>query len=94
MEPDALLCSRNARPEKDGEGAARCLLARRTRTVKLCSFDARSEGQPWPLLPRKRLEWARTVGDQTRAIALIELRKAARRNCSWIESFFAIREES
>ncbi len=25
------------------------LLARRTRTVKLCSFDARSQGQPWPL---------------------------------------------
>ena len=25
------------------------LLARRTRTVKLCSFDARSKGQPWPL---------------------------------------------
>ena len=26
------------------------LLARRTRTVKLCSFDARSKGQPWSLL--------------------------------------------
>ena len=25
------------------------LLARRTRTMKLCSFDARSKGQPWPL---------------------------------------------
>ena len=24
MEPDDLLCSRNARPQKDGEGAARC----------------------------------------------------------------------
>src|SRR5438105_55129 len=44
MEPDDLLCSRNARPQKDREGAARCLLARRTRTVKLCSFDARSKG--------------------------------------------------
>ena len=29
------------------------LLARRTRTMKLCSFDARSEGQPWPLPLRK-----------------------------------------
>jgi hypothetical protein len=26
MEPDDLLCSRNARPEKDGEGVARCPL--------------------------------------------------------------------
>ena len=40
-EADDLLCSRNARPGKDGEGAARCPLARRTRTVKLCSFDFR-----------------------------------------------------
>ena len=24
LEPDDLLCSRNARPLKDGEGAARC----------------------------------------------------------------------
>ena len=29
------------------------LLARRTRTVKLCSFDARSKGQPWPLPSRE-----------------------------------------
>jgi hypothetical protein len=25
------------------------LLARRTRTLRRCSFDARSKGQPWPL---------------------------------------------
>ncbi|TKB92710.1 MAG: hypothetical protein E8D41_07945 [Nitrospira sp.] len=25
------------------------LLARRTRTIRMCSFDARSQGQPWPL---------------------------------------------
>ncbi len=25
------------------------LLARRTRTIRMCSFDARSKGQPWPL---------------------------------------------
>jgi len=49
MEPDDLLCSRNARPLKDGEERPGALLARRTRTVKLCSFDARSKGQPWPL---------------------------------------------
>ena len=34
------------RKERERPGA---LLARRTRTVKLCSFDARSKGQPWPL---------------------------------------------
>ena len=38
--------------------------ARRTRTMKLCSFNARSKGQPWPLLlaqsgeNRKALAWA------------------------------------
>jgi hypothetical protein len=31
------------------------LLARRTRTVKRCSFDARSKGQPWPL-PHSEVE--------------------------------------
>ncbi len=30
-------------------GAARCPFARRTRTIRMCSFDARSEGQPGPL---------------------------------------------
>ena len=29
------------------------LLARRTRTIGMCSFDARSKGQPWPL-PKER----------------------------------------
>ena len=29
------------------------LHARRTRTMKLCSSDARSKGQPWPLLLRE-----------------------------------------
>jgi hypothetical protein len=43
------LCSRNARPQKDGGERPGALLARRTRTVKRCSFDARSKGQPWPL---------------------------------------------
>ena len=34
--------------EKERPGA---LLARRTRTMKRCSSDARSRGQPWPLPP-------------------------------------------
>jgi hypothetical protein len=34
------------RMERERPGA---FLARRTRTVKLCLFDARSKGQPWPL---------------------------------------------
>jgi len=34
MEPDDLLCSRNARPQTDGEGAARC---------PPCSQNARGE---------------------------------------------------
>jgi hypothetical protein len=46
MEPDDLLCSRNARPQKGGVGSHQTiLLARRTRTMKRCSSDARSEGQ-------------------------------------------------
>ena len=34
------------------------LLARRTRTIRMCSFDARSKGQPWPL-PNGRLRIGR-----------------------------------
>jgi hypothetical protein len=39
------------RAPSEGWGGKRpgALLARRTRTVKLCSFDARSKGQSWPL---------------------------------------------
>jgi len=55
MEPDDLLCSRNARPQKDGEERPRALLARRTRTMKLCSSDARSEGQSGDSLGREGL---------------------------------------
>ena len=42
-------------PARKGWGGSDqgALLARRTRTVKLCSFDARSKGQPWPLPLRK-----------------------------------------
>ena len=40
------LCSRNARPKKDRRGNSQTiLLARRTRTMNLCSSDARREGQ-------------------------------------------------
>jgi hypothetical protein len=49
MELNGLPCSCNARPQKDRGVWPGALLARRTRTVKLCSFDARSKGQPWPL---------------------------------------------
>jgi hypothetical protein len=52
MEPNDLLCSRNVRLKKDEREQPGALLARRTRTMKLCSFDARSEVQPWPLLYR------------------------------------------
>ena len=45
------------------------LLARRTRTVKLCWFDARNKGQPWPLPLERYREFegslsTRAVGDQ------------------------------
>ena len=54
MEPDDLLCSRNARPQKGGTGSRQTiLLARRTRTMKLCSSDARSEGQSGNSLGRE-----------------------------------------
>ena len=54
MEPVDLLCSRNARPQKDEEGSRQTiLLARRTRTMKLCSSDARSEGQSGDSLRRE-----------------------------------------
>jgi len=52
--PADLLCSRNARPEKDMKGSRQTiLLARRTRTMKLCSYDARSEGQSGDSLGRE-----------------------------------------
>jgi hypothetical protein len=70
MEPDDLLCSRNARSRTPLVGRAQwkinqapslrederawrregerpgALFARRTRTIGMCSFDARSQGQP------------------------------------------------
>ena len=45
MEPDGLLCSRNARPQKDGGERLGALFARRAPTMKQWSLDARSKGQ-------------------------------------------------
>jgi len=54
MEADDLQCSRNARPQKGGIGSRQTiLLARRTRTMKRCSSDARSEGQSGDSLGRE-----------------------------------------
>jgi hypothetical protein len=45
-----IFCARATRGlRRMGREQPGALLARRTRTVKLCSFDARSKGQPWPL---------------------------------------------
>jgi hypothetical protein len=41
-----LLLAERAASEGWGGSRQTILLARRTRTMKLCSFDARSEGQP------------------------------------------------
>ena len=61
MEPDDLLCSRNARPPKALVGRAQwkiiqppSLKRERASLEGACiSFDARSKGQPRPLPPRK-----------------------------------------
>ncbi len=45
MEPDDLLCSRNSRPQNDSREQADRSSARRTRTIRMCSSDARSEEQ-------------------------------------------------
>ena len=56
---------RRMRRERPG-----ALLARRTRTMKRCSSDARSRGQPWPLPNRDMVNWkalARANGTSRRA---------------------------
>jgi hypothetical protein len=73
MEPDDLLCSRNARPQKGGREWPGALLARRTRTIGMCSFDARSKGQPWPLSYRemgKELEGPGLMARPGKSIAM------------------------
>jgi len=52
METDGLLCSGNARPQKDGEGTARCLLCSQNahdQNVLAWASDAsrRVEGGGW-----------------------------------------------
>jgi hypothetical protein len=73
-----LLGSRNAWPEKGGIGSRQTiLLARRTRTMKRCSFDARSEGQSGDSLGRegvtvqrkKQEAFARLIGTSGKSIA-------------------------
>ena len=56
MEPDDLLCSRNARPEKALVGRAQWKINQPPSLEKRASLegaciplDARSKGQPWPL---------------------------------------------
>jgi len=43
--PTLVLCSRNARPQKDEREQTTILLARRAPTIKRWSLDARSEGR-------------------------------------------------
>ena len=43
--PVDLLCSRDARPPKGEGNSQTILLARRGRTIRMCSLNARSEGQ-------------------------------------------------
>ena len=50
----------NARPQKNKRERPGALLARRTRTFRKCSFDARSKGQPRPL-PFKKCMKNRTT---------------------------------
>ena len=59
-----------------GRGRERpgALLARRTRTIGMCSFDARSKGQPWPLPLERQKErigsprGGRAMGDHSAPI--------------------------
>ena len=46
-----IFCARATRGlRRMGEGRPGALLARGTRTIRMCTFDARSKGQPRPLL--------------------------------------------
>jgi len=58
------LCSQSAHAQKGKEiGISQAvLLARRTRTIRMCSFDARSEGQPSRSLSSERQNWMAAVG--------------------------------
>lgn len=60
-QPDCPLCSRNARPKKGETGQPDRPPARGTRTMRLCSFDARIRGSTRPPLEGRR---KRTEGNQ------------------------------
>jgi len=49
------LCSQSAHVQKENEigSSQTALRARRTRTIRMCSFDARSEGRPGSRLKKK-----------------------------------------
>ena len=49
-------CSGTCGLRRMGRGRPGALLARRTRTIRMCSFDARSKGQPWPFPPQREIE--------------------------------------
>jgi len=62
MEPDDLLCSRNARPQKALVGRAQWKIPGERERASLegayISSDARSRGLPWPLpFKRGRKDW-------------------------------------
>ena len=64
------------------------LLARRTRTIKRCSSDARSKGQPRPLPPRNAYESGRpSLGLMARSgksIAKQSEGRAGENVCQWV----------
>ena len=73
------LCSRNARPQKGVTGSRQTiLLVRRTRTMKLCSSDARSEGQSGDSLGR---EGVMVLRRKQKALAWAN--GTSRRACGW-----------
>ena len=80
MEPDDLLCSRNARPQKALVVRAQWKINQppslRDNERGMCSFDARSEGRS-ATPPQEEIGVGAHIGRSDRAIALIELRRAA-----------------
>jgi hypothetical protein len=75
-----IFCSRATRGlRRMGRERPGALLARRTRTVKLCSFDARSKGQPWPLSSREVMRIGRpSPGLMTRPRRRLRVRREYR----------------
>ena len=75
-------CSRNARPQKDRGERPGALLARRAPTMKQWSLDARSKGQPRPLLLSEVCIRSRKV----LAAALPAERRVLARRGGWVRS--------